>query len=738
LLITVAMRPLLAETYQSSLPSIVRAIGTEDALTPAATAWCNLAIWAAAVAATASALLRRRPWRATGIEIGALALLLGAVVSTVIASNKRLAANASCDWLTALVMLIVLANLCRDRLRIALVRAAITASGMASAAKCLLQVGVEFAETRQMYEEHRDEFWNRQGIPLDDSRVELYERRMQAGEASGFAAHSNTAGAWLGLAGFAVLALGGLAASRARLAKAVCAAVAITLFSTILTTRSTGAMVAAGVGFGLWLPLRFVHRRGHRHWRAVLIAVWLGIIAAVAAVVAVGSARGALPGASLSFRWNYWQVTSRMIAQYPWTGVGARNFDRAYLALKPIEYPEEIRDPHNFLMAVLSQWGIPGGAGLVLVLVGGSVVVARTWGRPRAEDQPRSVPPDARRASSLRWIAAVVAGYLMLRLWLFVGQLHRAEGVAAAIFDLGFYGLIWSICAAGTVWLVQGAKSEGGDGDRYRLACLCGVVAFLLHNMIGLSLFSPGALTPFMAVCGVLLARGQPAVSDRPPVAAGILPALTAIVGFICFLWVVFIPVTRSSRQLALARRAPVHRAPEHYLAAADADPLDPTPLVELADWRAQSGQPGDLTRALAAIHRAILRDPDELALYRKQSKLLEMRYTIGGSTADLLAAIGAAEKAVQLYPASPDEHAALADLLARAAAEFEAHQWRSQAREHYERALDLDAARPAHEIRRWSTARRHQVQQCLERIIHGPTDHGPPARPSPATQRHD
>jgi len=204
----VAMRPLISETYDSDINSMSRAIDSVNNITPATTVWFDLAIWLAALGTTTSAVLRKTRWRWTGLEIGWLIMLMGAVISTIAASNQRLAINASCNWLTAMVMLMVLSNLCRNQLRIVLLLAAVTASGLTSAGKCWMQVGVEYAESYELYQQTKTEFWQKQGVPLDDPKVELYERRLKAREASGFIPHSNAQGAFLGLAAFAVLALG--------------------------------------------------------------------------------------------------------------------------------------------------------------------------------------------------------------------------------------------------------------------------------------------------------------------------------------------------------------------------------------------------------------------------------------------------------------------------------------------------------------------------------------------------
>ena len=380
LLLVVAMRPLVTETYESARDPISQAIDVPVSLTPAATAGFDLAIWFAAAAAAVAAGRRRLAWRWTGLEIGWLFMLTGAVLSTVVASNKRLAINCSADWLTAAVLAAAMANLCRDRRRAALVLAVVVASGLTSAARCVMQKRFEYADTWQQYQQMKADFWRKQGVPLDDSRVDLYERRLRAREASGFLALSNAQGAGLALAGFAALAVMTLR-SRGPAQRVVLALLAAILLSCIHATGSRGAMLAALLSLGLLAAVWHFREVLRRRWRPLLAAAWLAIAVAAAGVVVYGRSHGGLPGSSLNFRWQYWQVTRAIIADHFLVGVGAGNFDRVYLSYKPIAFPEEIKDPHNFLLSIFAQWGVLGAAGLAAALVGASAVAARCWGR---------------------------------------------------------------------------------------------------------------------------------------------------------------------------------------------------------------------------------------------------------------------------------------------------------------------------------------------------------------------
>lgn len=715
-LLVVGMRPLLSETYESSLDSIAQVTQCVGDFTPATTAWLDLSIWAAGLATAASALLGRRRWQLCGIEIGAVVLVVAAVVSTLTASNKRLALNASFSWLTALVLVIVVANLCRDRLRIGLLLAVLGASGLASVTRCAMQKAVEFEETRQYYEQRKDETWSRQNVPLDDPRVELYECRLNAAEVSGFFPMSNNQAAWLALAGFVFLGLRGLIVRNRRVA-AILLVPAVLAFGTIPFTGSKGGLFAVVGGIVVWLVLSRVYNHLRHRWFMLFVAAWVGLGGIVLAVAAYGIATGGLPTDSLRFRWNYWQVTRDIIVQNLATGVGALNFDNAYLQVKPVQFPEEIRDPHNFLLSIVAQWGMLGGLGLLAVFVGGSYVAARTWGTRESADAPPPVYEPQARNAGLAWMVAISVGYVLLRLMLMRGWLGDASGSAFVFFDMGLYGLVWILAFAGLVWLSW--RSWMGDIELCQVACLAAALTFVVHNLIDCAMFYPGTLLPFAAMVGLLTAA-RPVVAGMAtsPTRGRLLACAIFAVGVIASVVLVVVPVTLANSYLTKARfaSASAEDRVKSLQLAVEADRFDPTALTELA--KALAMMPGgDLNKAMAAINEATWRDPQQAALYRFKSGLLEMSSRQSGSMADVAAAIGVAGKAVSLYPNSPEDHEWIADLIVRTGVAGGSEYWANEAIGHYRTALELNDLRAAGEIRRWSPEQRRNIEQRIHAV---------------------
>ncbi|HOW73616.1 MAG TPA: O-antigen ligase family protein [Phycisphaerae bacterium] len=717
LLMLLAMRPLLGESYDSSLNSISAAVDLPDTINPATTAWFDLAIWAAGILVAGAAVLSRRAWRWTGLEAGWLLLILAAVVSTFFASNRRLALNGSADWLAAVVLVFLVANLSRDRLRTALVLAVLVASGVATAARSGMQATVEFKETWDHYQKTKEEFWRRQGIQLTDARVDLFERRMKSREASGFFPFSNAQAALLAMCGFSLLGLLALR-RRARWQQLALAVLAVLLFLFIPLTGSKAGCAAGLLGLLLAVCLWRCSEAWRPQWRKVLALTWLAIVACALLVTILGFARGGLPGDSLNFRWQYWQVTGRIIADTCPIGTGALNYDWAYLLHKPVEYPEEIKDPHNFVLSTIAQGGVFGGLGLLTLLAGGSLVVARTWGGA-AGGHVEAVPePETEKTVVLRWAGALIVGFFLLRIFLFRGLwLRDASGQAMVMFDLGLYGVLWAISLGAFLWL--SLEGQPRKGDHFRIPILCAVLVFLLHNTIDSSMFFAGTLTPFAALGGLLLACADARfVSSRCVRAASVVLAV-ATAGFLAHLALNVIPVSRCRAALTEARsRSFDDHVLGRFAEAFAADRLDPTPWSDLAAAFFRDPSPEALTAGLKALDEAIRRDPRQISHQQYRMRALEAAFQAGGTLADLQAAIAAGRRCTAMYPASPDHHLELAALLDRARTALSDPALLDEAVREYREALRLNDARPAAEPRRWSAEHRRQVQSRLEDLL--------------------
>ncbi|RJP38359.1 MAG: hypothetical protein C4547_04605 [Phycisphaerales bacterium] len=316
------------------------------------------------------------------------------------------------------------------------------------------------------------------------------------------------------------------------------------------------------------------------------------------------------------------------------------------------------------------------------------------------------------------------------------------------------------------------AGDGSGNGMTLHVAVGAALVAFLAQESINFGLFVPGAGVTVAALAALFIAgkpqasaAGKPGVStvgdartparaDRPPArklrsARGNLAAVAASAALIVAIAVAW-PAIRASSALKEAR-AQAHRPleshdPAHapavfaYERAAAADPLDATACEELAQWLASVAQTAIpptaraawLDAAVAAARSAIARDPYSVELHRLLVGVQQLKARHSGSPEDFTRTLASAIRATELYPTDPDAwilrgrcaldaatalatRARLPDGSTSSSPE-ELERFTAAAVESLERALSLDAQRPAwEELRRFSPTQREQVGDLLQ-----------------------
>ncbi len=775
LLVVVGLRPLIGETYDSAGspfaypgggladPSPVRTLVIDCVILTAAGLWL-----------AARAIGPRVKYRRTGLECGFVVVMVAAVVSCFFAGNQRLAINGTADWLAMPVLAITLTQLVRRPWQVRLTLCAVLASAAANAGECLYQRFVSFEETSRDYYEHRGEIWAHQGVELDSPQVEAFERRLAAREATGHTWHSNVAGAYLVLAAFAGLGLAvgkwcGSAASAGpaafgdsgrptgkrgppdarwssagrdtRLAglsfrKVFAVTTGLLAFGVLAVTAKTGslgAFVAVAAVAVLGAAFELLGGWIRRHRRLAFGLGWSCALGALAAVVTHGVVRGSLPGASLSFRWQYWTASAQMIADHPLTGVGMENFGRHYVRYKPIESPEEVKNPHNFLVSAAADWGLPGLVGVVLMLVGGSWVLSRPT--PYDVRSPvlldESGGPVSPPGRPWIWGPLLILGVFGPRVFLLESDLFFYR-VWSTVFPLLFWACAFSVAALETNVF---NRFQDEPLPRLPLMLNCGLLAFLISDLVNFSLLVPSTLTTFFALTAVAAAVRAPVepagVRVRP---VRWLPVALCLVGLVLLVGFVVRPVARARAYLADARQGlpmvpaldlaqqPTYQA---YAQAAEADALDPTAPAELARFAVvyaemAGGRRSALTEAVTRLESALDRDPLSLRLWRD---MVRARMALAEAAADpaaYLQAAAAAQRVVELYPTSPDDHERLGDVYASLPIEPESpvRDARERAIEAYERALALDDARPEWEVvQRFSLRKREVIQEKVDKL---------------------
>jgi O-antigen ligase len=677
LVAVLSARPLISESFErvdlSFLPADA-AVGT----TPATTVWLDSILF---ITASLVWIRRWRPGALTGANGIGLGLLLAAVVVSVAAANdKRLAANAAAQLFVMVLAGAALVRLLRARWMVHVLIAALLASGLTNATKCLSQRAYEFDELLQYWEEQKPALEER-GVDLDSPTLLNYERRLRSGGAYGYLYHPNVTASCLAMC--LVVATGllvgvlrkpGLSANE-RAAAALVAGVLATLLGVgLCLTGSVGAGVAAAAAGLLLLALGL-----GRRWIAGHVWGVFGLLVGVyVVVIALGAGwgllRGTLPHTSLAFRWQYWQAAARSVADAPLTGIGRENFRAAYLLHKSPESTEEVSNPHNLWLTLLVELG-PLGLMAGILLIGAALHAAL-----RNLRQADRGPP-AR--ASYGALAAVAVGALLVQA-VFSGEQFSAPGIP----------LLWATLVAG-VWILAFAVAysltaqadEGPTADAWLAAGLIAALcAASIHNLIGFSLFTPAGLSMFvgLAVAAYGLGRvapaGAAAEAEKPDrkwrVGVAVPIGLGAVIA--AYAWFVAVPTIRMnaarqriSRDL---RAAPGHIYAYDVLdrsyASLGLDRWDPDAALELGQTALQMEMqlqlsPEQRRNWISLAERyafsAVRRNPRSFAAQQLLARILQRQAELTGDSKLLAGMLSQWEKAVALYPTNPRTHIAAA-----------------------------------------------------------------------------
>lgn len=769
LLALVVLRPLISETYDSAQTSFSAALREIQDPSPITTQVFNVLILSTILALSViRRFARPMPYRGTGLECGLVLLTFASVLSCTYAGNRRLAVNASIDWLCYPVLSIALVQLLKDRARLRRVAlAAVLASACAQSVHCFDQRFFLSNETWKQYEQMKEEFWSAQGVPLDSPTVDLFERRMKADEATGHLSHSNVAASYLVLCGFVGLSsLFAAFRESSRDRRWFTSAPGLLLcgacFSAATLTGSLGAAVSAVIGAVVWIACWQWRDWIAAHRIRAAVLAWLCLGLALSAVVAHGLDRGSLPGASLQFRWEYWTASANMIVDHPWTGVGRENFGRKYLQYKSIAASEEVSTPHCLPVQAAAEWGLPG---LLAVL-------AMAFGVTRF--LVRHPPPTASRSDdAIPACRAPLRNDHVTRPWMW----GLAWGVVVALVRVPLLGtdhpefLYVSSVMVAVPWVIGfcAFSSAIARNDRssaspaLSLGLGAALLTFLIHDLINFALFIPGSAVTFFAVLGLYLAEranGGDVLtrSLRPWSILAPLSAISIVVAVVFAL----IPMLRSAQSLSRARtimsadpsrwfdrvqpddlqdelaHQGIPKEPEMnfertttsvfslidelLLRAAEEDPWDPTPCIQRAEFlfaaarQAPTGQLDLFREAALALRQAVARDPYSTKLRYSLSRVWQEAATASGVIADWKNAEAAAIEATQLYPNDPRAWVFLANFQLEAGRASGNHEFLTESISHFEQALRIDGLRPAWEtIRRLTRTEQSDIQSSLD-----------------------
>lgn len=575
----------------------------------------------------------RGPVRITGTVLPILLFIMttAAIVSVSSASNKHIAIIGAVTLLCHIVMAIMLVQLSDDGRRRMLLLCVLVGCGLVTAYRCWEQYRYDIPQTINLFEQNRELMLQRQGIAPDSYAAHQYEGRLRSADIGGFFAISNTTGAFLILTSISTLAIFLCVAGRPIWTIAI-AAIFAGQTAILLITKSKGAIGAYAAGLlmlaVLWPARRFLRR----HWRVALAGFAIAAALAVAMMISYGVRHGRLPSNSGWVRWQYWTASAEMIAENWFSGVGPENFGQHYPRHLDPAAPEVVKDPHSLPVAIWSQWGLLGLAGLLWSIVAITIRLARP------ADKTVTLNLEYRPYSTGRW--------------LFFGILTAASSVIARIATsemvdvdetarLSVYLLAFIVPAVvfSAGFAIAAAAANRIAIERHRSVVLivmaCGLAAFFLHSLIDFAIFQPGVGAAFFAIIALLLAIKQdtsPArnleFGKRP--ATRLIIAAVAIAGTVAF-WLVLVRPAHCANRLLTDAQNLAFLADQNYrnrwleraipLAAEAAevnrfDPAGPYMQGRLQFLLWQTAESELPAGAIKSIERAAERNPADFRYY--------------------------------------------------------------------------------------------------------------------------
>ncbi|MHC5061053.1 MAG: O-antigen ligase family protein [Planctomycetota bacterium] len=590
-------------------------------------------------------LCGRSHYRFSGIEIGVAVFLIAAVVAIFAASNKRAAITDSVTLIAPMLMALLLIQILDSPAKIKLVLFVIVALAAAGSFQCFDQLLTSNQYMIDDYEKNPADHIERAGFEPNSFEHMLYEHRLYSKDIRGFFTTSNSAGSFAILATFAAVGLciekiRNLLKESSRTPLTCCAIVAALVAAGLVVTQSKGAIVATAIAaimlggylvLGGWLGAN----------RKVLFAVCaIGTAAGLTAVVWYGMSRGYLPGGnSMLVRWQYWAGAMKVYAAKPFTGVGGGNFATYYTHYKLPEALETVRDPHNFVLTLLSQYGPLGLIGFVSAF--GCALYKTIFTTTSPEPIESQTNDKSFKVLAGTGLALILAALLVFRPILMAENMGESFIVIVSVaLTLYFVPAICFGIAFLLLWLSEEKSSltQRMPAPAARAAIFCGIVAVLIHNLIDFAIFEPGVLTCFWAMVACLVAvdfgAGKYRIFVLRLAGAVRIFAIAASLIIVCvYCNYALVPAVKSSAKIQQALRTP-NRAVQLLAEAATDDKLSPGALnlsgrLHQQYYNQVRDKRSMLSHAAKFFEEAIQRDKADFKNFEKLMTTYELLATV-------------------------------------------------------------------------------------------------------------
>jgi hypothetical protein len=576
--------------------------------------------------------------------------------------------------ITAIIFLaIVLCRILDSETKRKILLFAIIAMGVANVYQCSDQF---FSSNKMMIEQYKTEpelQLQSLGIEAGSYQQMLYEHRLYSKDVRGFFSTSNSAGCFFNMAIFSALALfgPGLKKLGKKNLKSFVLPIVIllVLFSGLLLTASKGALISFIAALFILLISTRLADFLKAHWFFVLSAATAAFIAGILCIVYYGFKHNTLPGGnSMLVRWQYWVASAAMISDHFFTGVGGSNFGSFYTHYKIPEGLETVRDPHCFVLSILSSYGIIGLAGFCCGLC---VPIIRA-----IKNSKIAPPADKNNLPAAARSFGIFAVLIFLLLRPLAIRTELSTDIEVTIYILAMMYAVPAFLLGTILWLCVRSRKSYDEFSVWAAPLLCGIFAVLLHNLIDFAIFEPGIMTALWVLAALVASQSpnqsRSKVKNLSPlkitVSAVIAAALAA-----ALLQFYIIPVGKTAIKIEAAKMLSAYgkyQAASAILTSATADDiLNPAPpalkgrtLLYSSNFN-PSGNQQELFQAGQALQTAIHRDSMDFKNYEKLADVYQA-LAAANPQQHLLwfeKAFESLNQAVNLYPASAEVHLALA-----------------------------------------------------------------------------
>lgn len=710
----VIARCTLQETLRDPLEVLPGAPGPPRSVGPSATMVLNLLACVPAILLIVRSALSRRPavkphW--AGRVAAALSCWMA--LSVLWADDQFAAIVGASTFIAAAGVLWTVSNCLRTWGDIRFIGSVLIGLLFVLVGQGLQHRYIETPEVLRDWREHREQLLRDRGLEPGSFGARQFEKRVFSDELMGFTASPNSFAAVLAL--LTLVALGLAVQRRADRDSLMWQVVPIIVIAgsvwTIVQTQSRTGIATPMLGACLLLVVYILRRWLSRH-AAWAYGAGVAIVAAIAsAVIVQGVTHGTLFHISLTFRWLYWIGAARLFALHPVLGVGWANFGPHYLAHRVPFPPEEIRDPHNFIVRFFVELGIIGGCLAIAWML-------RLWWEMTRPVSPPATPTGRR--FSLKTVCGFAVAATVLNVCTSIDFQQAGAYFALEVISRGG-GLV--LFLAGVFLTGATTLSDAAIDDRpapwilYALVVAAGI--FLVHNLIDFSLFEAGPMFLFALVVGTILGARRETTTLASTNAVWRWAACSVtLAGFLTAS--IFTLRLLIAQQVASSadddlRAGQSARAAAGFRQASGTLPINADFAFREARALVLAGAPADT--ADSALARAVAADPSS-ALYHATRARLWLRQP--APSADRIR--DEFSKALALDPRDVQMRLEFADALGDLGL-F------ASAVEEYNRALNFDSQMPVEEEKRLSSDKTREIGEKIQRL-NAKVESGPSTAP--------